>query len=99
MDIINWYNLVTWYFIIINIIAIIVYGVDKLCALRQWWRVPELTLLLLAFMGGSIGALVAIQIFRHKTQHIKFRYGIPLIILLQLAGLVYIFWATQTGKV
>ena len=98
MDI-QWYNLVFWYFVSINVIAVIVYGVDKLCAMRQWWRVPEFTLLGLAFMGGSIGALVAIQLFRHKTQHIKFRYGIPLIILLQLAGFAYICWAVQTGNV
>lgn len=79
-----------WYLAIINAVAIAAYGWDKLCAIRKWWRVPELTLLGLAAIGGSVGALVAIKLFHHKTLHLKFKYGVPLILALQMAGLVYL---------
>ena len=79
-----------WYLAIINAVAIAAYGWDKLCAIRKWWRVPELTLLGLAAIGGSVGALVAMKLFHHKTLHLKFKYGVPLILALQVAGLVYL---------
>ena len=79
-----------WYFSIINAVAIVAYGWDKLCAIRKWWRVPELTLLGIAAIGGSVGALLAMKLFHHKTLHLKFKYGVPLILVLQAAGLVYL---------
>ena len=79
-----------WYFVIINAVAIAAYVWDKLCAIRKWWRVPELTLLGIAAIGGSVGALVAMKLFHHKTLHLKFKYGVPLILVLQVAGLVYL---------
>lgn len=79
-----------WYLAIINAVAIAAYGWDKLCAIRKWWRVPELTLLGIAAIGGSIGALVAMKLFHHKTLHLKFKYGVPLILALQVAGLAYL---------
>ena len=79
-----------WYLAIINAVAIAAYGWDKLCAIRKWWRVPELMLLGLAAIGGSVGALVAMKLFHHKTLHLKFKYGVPLILALQVAGLVYL---------
>ena len=63
------HNVITWYLVILNVVAILIYGWDKVCAMRQWWRVPELTLLLFALAGGSIGAMIAIQVFHHKTLH------------------------------
>lgn len=84
------HNTAAWYFAVINAIAIIAYSWDKLCAIRKWWRVPELTLLGLAAIGGSVGALVAMKLFHHKTLHLKFKYGVPLILALQVAGLVYL---------
>ena len=81
-----------WYVAIVNVVVLVVYGGDKLFAKLDSWRVPEKILLLLALLGGSIGALLAMQLFRHKTQHFKFRYGVPVILLLQVAGLVYIHW-------
>lgn len=72
----------------INGIAFILYGWDKFCAVRHWWRVSEAILLLLAALGGSIGAWLAMQLFRHKTRHLKFRWGIPMLILLHGAGLI-----------
>lgn len=84
------HNVAAWYFAIINIVAIAVYGWDKLCAIRKWWRVPEMTLLAIAFFGGSVGAILAMRLFRHKTLHLKFKYGVPFIFILQVAGLIYL---------
>ncbi len=71
------------YFFVINIVAFIVYGIDKYKARRAQWRIPESTLLLLAVIGGSVGAWCGMKVWRHKTLHNKFRYGVPLIMLLQ----------------
>lgn len=87
---IDWHSMAAWYFAIINTASIIIYGWDKLCAIRKWWRVPELTLLIIAAIGGSIGALIAMRLFHHKTLHLKFKYGVPLILAAQIAGLVYL---------
>ena len=78
------------YLVIINIIAFIVYGIDKLKAKRGKWRIPEATLLLLAIIGGSIGAWCGVKVWHHKTLHKKFRYGIPLIIVIQIAMIWYL---------
>ena len=78
------------YLLVVNIAAFAVYGWYKMCAKRGMWRVPEKILLLLAFLGGSVGAMVGMAIFRHKTLHLKFRYGVPLILILQLIGLIYL---------
>lgn len=78
------------YLLVVNIAAFAVYGWDKMCAKRGMWRVPEKILLLLAFLGGSVGAMVGMAIFRHKTLHLKFRYGVPLILILQLIGLIHL---------
>ena len=78
------------YLIVVNISAIVVYGWDKLSAKQGWQRVPEKILLLLALLGGSVGAMAAMTFFRHKTRHLKFIYGIPMIFVLQIAALVYL---------
>ena len=71
----------------VNVITFVVYGIDKLKAKKGKWRVPETTLLLLAFVGGSIGAWCGVKVWQHKTMHAKFKYGIPLIMAMQ-AGLL-----------
>lgn len=78
------------YLVIINIETVIIYGWDKLCAIKRWWRVPEITLLVFAAIGGSIGALLGMRIFHHKTLHLKFKYGVPVILMLQVTGLVWL---------
>ncbi len=78
------------YLIVVNISAIAVYGWDKLSAKQGWQRVPEKILLLLALLGGSVGAMAAMTFFRHKTRHLKFIYGVPMIFVLQIAALVYL---------
>lgn len=78
-------DLILYYLSGINILAFLVFGLDKRKARKDRWRVPEATLLLLAVIGGSVGALLGMVVFRHKTRHNKFRIGLPLILLAQLA--------------
>ena len=76
--------MVVWYLIGINVLTFLLYGIDKWRAQRDRWRIPEDTLIWLAIVGGSIGALLGIYLFRHKTKHRKFTIGIPVILAVQL---------------
>ena len=78
-----------YYLAIVNITTFVVYGIDKLKAKKGRWRIPESTLLLLAVVGGSMGAWLGMKVWHHKTMHKKFRYGLPLILLLQLSAVLY----------
>ena len=78
-------NALLYYLIVINILTFAVYGIDKWKARQGSWRISEATLLLLAVIGGTIGALLGMQVWRHKTMHLKFKYGLPLILLAQIA--------------
>ncbi len=69
----------------INVVTFAVYGIDKRRARRGAWRVPEKTLFLLPLLGGSLGALLGMRVFRHKTKHWYFVWGIPAILLVQAA--------------
>lgn len=72
--------------IAINLAAFAAMGLDKRQARRHGWRIPEATLLLWAIAGGSVGAIAGMHLFRHKTQHPLFRFGPPVILILQLAA-------------
>ena len=76
--------------IAINLVTFAVYGIDKRRARRGAWRVPEKTLFLLPLLGGSIGALLGMRVFHHKTKHWYFVWGIPAILLVQLALAAYL---------
>lgn len=80
------------YFIIINILAFLAMFIDKRKAQKGKWRIPENTLLLLALIGGSIGAMVGMYTFRHKTKKLRFTIGFPVILILQiiLGILIYV---------
>ena len=78
------------YLVTINVATFFVYGIDKWKAKRSKWRVTEAALLLLAVLGGSIGAWLGMKVWRHKTMHKKFKYGIPLIIIVQVAVVLLI---------
>lgn len=78
------------YVVLVNIVAFLMYGADKWNAKRNRWRIPEKTLLGIAAVGGSIGAYVGMQFFRHKTKKPKFYIGVPFIFLVQIAVLIYI---------
>lgn len=86
----NLHSLMMYYLLAVNVVAFAAFGIDKYKAKRGLWRISEATLLLLAVVGGSIGALMGMRIWHHKTQHAKFRYGLPLIILAQIALIYYL---------
>ena len=73
------------FLLVLNALTFIVYGIDKWKARNDKWRIPESTLLLLAFFGGSVGALLGMQVWHHKTLHWIFRLGIPAMLLLHAA--------------
>ena len=75
------------YLAIINIIAFFMYGLDKAKAKLDKWRIPESTLLGVAFIGGSLGALFGMQLFRHKTKHMKFKILIPVFLILHIVAI------------
>ncbi len=77
--------------LLVNLLAFALYGIDKLKAKKGAWRIPESTLLLVAFLGGSLGALLGMELFRHKTKHAKFKILVPLFLVLHIALAVYIF--------
>ena len=82
--------------ILINIVTFVVFGLDKLLAKHPRFRqrVPEKNLLLLAVVGGSVGALLGMLVFRHKTLHRVFRVGVPVILAVQLllAAAIALYW-------
>lgn len=83
-------EIVVIYLVVINVVAFVVYGVDKYKAKRGRWRAPEAKLLGLAAIGGSIGAWLGMKVWHHKTMHKKFQYGVPLILIAQIALVVFI---------
>lgn len=87
---VGWTVLLVW-LAVINLLTFIVYGADKRRARKGKWRVPEKTLFLLPLLGGSIGALLGMRVFHHKTKHWYFVWGIPAILLAQIALAVWIY--------
>ena len=85
-------KIILFYLLAVNLLTFVTYGIDKRKARHNRWRVREASLLLLAALGGSIGALLAMKVFRHKTQHKKFRYGVPAILIVQLAITVFCYY-------
>jgi len=77
--------------VLINIIGIAMMGRDKMTARAGAWRIPEGNLILVALLGGSVGVILGVKLFRHKTRHIKFAVGVPLIFFLQLAVVLWLF--------
>ena len=78
-----------YYIVGVNILAFLVYGIDKWRAKKGSWRISEATLLLLAVIGGSIGAWLGMKVWHHKTMHKKFKYGIPAILIIQIILIGY----------
>ncbi|MDD2979485.1 MAG: DUF1294 domain-containing protein [Hespellia sp.] len=72
------------YLLVVNVLAFFIYGDDKARARRGVWRISERTLILMALIGGSMGALFGMAVFHHKTRHKKFTIGVPFILALQV---------------
>lgn len=81
---------ISGYVVAINLITFVLYSMDKSKAMKGRWRIPEAHLIGLAICGGSVGALLGMLLFRHKTKHPKFYLGLPLILLVQIALVVYL---------
>ncbi|MCW4110786.1 DUF1294 domain-containing protein [Segatella copri] len=90
MNINTLHSCLAYYLLGINAVTFIVYGIDKYKAKKAKWRISEATLLLLAVLGGSIGAWMGMKVWHHKTMHKKFKYGIPAILLIQIALMAYL---------
>ena len=72
------------YLLVVNLITFLLYAIDKRRAIRKAWRIPESVLIGFAAIGGSVGAFLAMLVFRHKTKHAKFTVGVPLILVAQI---------------
>lgn len=81
-----------YYLFFINVLAFFLMGIDKRKAELGRWRIPERTLFLSAFLGGGVGAIAGMQLFRHKTKHRSFTVGMPLILLLWIIGLAALLY-------
>lgn len=79
----------------LNIVAFAAFGIDKWKAQHNKWRIPESTLLLLALLGGAIGAYAGMKVFHHKTKHKKFTILVPLFVILHLGCLLYFLLRTS----
>ena len=84
------------YLLLINAVGFIIMLIDKQKARKNLWRIPERTLLGIAILGGSIGTLLGMHLFRHKTLHLKFTIGVPFILSVQIVAAVLIeIWIKQ----
>ena len=90
-----WIAVILW-LVIINLTAFAIFGIDKKRAKKGQWRIPEKTLFLSAILGGSIGAILGMYIFHHKTKHWYFQIGIPAIMIIQIAA---VYWLSQKGVI
>ena len=79
------------YLLLINAVAFVLMLADKQKARKNRWRIPERTLIGSALLGGSLGALLGMYTFRHKTKHLKFTLGVPAILIAQIALAIWIF--------
>ena len=85
-------HIVLIYLAVINVVTFFMFGIDKWKAKKSKWRVRETALLGLAVLGGSIGAWLGMKVWHHKTLHKKFKYGIPVIFIIQLVLSVYLIY-------
>ena len=86
-------HVVLAYFITVNVLGLVLFGIDKWKAKHDKWRISEATLLSVTVIGGSIGAWVGMKVWHHKTIHKKFKYGIPLVMVLQFSLLLFtLYW-------
>lgn len=86
-------SIIAGYLALMNLIGFASMGIDKRRAVKKLWRIPESTLFIIALIGGSIGSIIGMRIFHHKTRHWYFVYGMPAILLLQIAAVVVLIYS------
>jgi uncharacterized membrane protein YsdA (DUF1294 family) len=79
-----------FFLLVMNLVGFIIMGVDKSKARKRQYRISERTLWMMAVFGGSVGVTAGMLYFRHKTKHLQFKYGLPLIVFLHLLGIIYV---------
>lgn len=84
------------YLIIVNVLGLVLFGIDKWKAKHAKWRISEPTLLTVAAIGGSVGSWLGMKMWHHKTLHKKFKYGIPLIMMVQFALLLFALYKANS---
>ena len=89
------FQIASLYLLVINLLLFALMGIDKQKARMGAWRIPERTLFLTAALGGSIGGILGMQVFRHKTKHLSFKLGFPAILIAQLAVIAGILTLLQ----
>ena len=87
-------NIVT-YFLIINILGFFAMGIDKWKAKHDRWRIPENTLFMFTILGGGIGTIAGMYVFRHKTKKLKFTVGMPVILIMEIILVVYLVFTMK----
>ena len=85
------YKILAAYLVIVNLLGFAVMGIDKKRAIRGAWRISEASLFFTAFLGGSLGCILGMQHFRHKTKHWYFKYGMPAILVAQILLFALLF--------
>lgn len=83
-------GIIAGYFALMNLIGFAMMGIDKHKAVKKLWRIPEYTFFVVALIGGSIGTIAGMRVFRHKTRHWYFVYGLPAILILQVALVLFV---------
>ncbi len=90
-------NVLTWigiYLAVVNLLGFLFMGIDKWKAVNHAWRIPEASLFLIALIGGSIGSILGMQLFRHKTKHWYFVWGMPAILVCQILLVFFLLRGT-----
>lgn len=86
-------GIIAGYLTVMNLIGFAAMGIDKKRAVKKLWRIPESTLFIIALIGGSIGSIIGMYFFHHKTRHWYFVYGMPAILLLQIAAVIVLIYS------
>ena len=90
LDLLDKYNWLLYYLVIINIVTFVTFAIDKIAAIKRKTRIKVAILLGLSFVGGSIGALIGMYLLRHKTKKYYFTIGVTLMLIMQIAGIYFL---------
>ena len=86
-------SIIAGYLVVLNLIGFALMGIDKRRAVKKLWRIPESTLFIIALIGGSVGSIIGMKVFHHKTRHWYFVYGMPAILFLQIAAVLILIYS------